>query len=256
MERLTIQEWNALTAEEQKQREAEMPWEVLSEKSKAEQERLVNLNIEKDRKLKAALSQVEELDKRIKDLEASGAPQGQINNLEAIKKQFQEEYDRDPAMAIARLSAQGTQYALNQIRQNESIKKQALRKIRKEYAKDYDKFGDALEDKLDAITGAITVDDVLVMFNSLRGSSIDEQLENARKEGAKKALEEAGVVAIDGGGSSTNEDGSASTLTKEQKDEMQRMMLSEKDYKEILRDRQNVDRLEGRTPRTLISPKH
>lgn len=256
MDRMTLQEWNALDEAQQKAREAEMPWELFADLSKKEQDRLTNLNIEKDRKLKSALQQVSELDARIKALEASGAPASQIANLEQLKKQFQDEYEKDPTMAIARLASQGVSYALSQQKQTEAIKRQALRKIRKEYPKEYEKFGDALEDKLDLVTGAITIDDIMVMFNSLRGGSIDDQLAAARKEGADKALEDAGIVAVDVGGSSGASGGVSSSLTKEQQEERQRMGLNEKEYKEILRDRQEKDKLEGRTPRILISPKH
>lgn len=251
-----MQEWNALTPEDQKSRESEMPWEVFQEKSKAEQERLTNLTIEKDRKLKAAHAQIEELDARIKTLETSGAPQSQIRNLEEIKRNFQDEYEKDPTMAIARLASQGINFALSQQKQIDSVKKQALRRIRKEFAKDYEKYGDTLEDKLDLVTGPITVDDIMVMFNSLRGSSIDDQIKEAEERGRKKALEEAGIVAVDVGGSSGSGGSGSSSLTREQKEEQDTMGLNEKEYKEILRTRQEKDKLEGRTPRSLISPKH
>ena len=244
-----------MSEEEQKARETEMPWEIFSDLSKKEQDRLTNTLIEKDRKLKSALTQVAELDARIKALEASGAPRSQIANLEEIKRQFQDEYEKDPTMAIARLASQGVQYALAQQKQTDTIKKQALRKIRKEFPKEYDKYGDGLEDKLDLVSGSITIDDVMVMFNSLRGSSIDDQIKEAEERGRKKALEDAGIVAIDTGGSSGG-GGTPSSLTQEQKEEMNTMGLNEKEYKEILRDRQEKDKLEGRTPRTLISPKH
>jgi molybdenum-dependent DNA-binding transcriptional regulator ModE len=90
------------------------------------------------------------------------------------------------------------------------------------------------------------------IFNSLRGKSIDDQLKEAESRGAKKALEDAGIVAMDEGGSSGG-GGSSSSLTKEQSEEMSRMGLSEKEYKEILRERQNKDKVEGKSPRTLIN---
>ncbi len=257
MERMTLQEWNALDANQQKAREAEMPWEVFAEKSKAEQDRLTNLNIEKDRKLKAALTQVDEMDKRIKALEASGAPASQIQGLENAKAQYMAEFEKDPLGANARLASSMAQFVVAESKKLDTIKKSALRKIRKEYPKEYEKYGDALEDKLDLVTvGPLTVDDVMVMFNSLRGSSIDEQIKEAEKRGAQKALEDAGIVAIDKGGSSDNDPSKgASSLTKEQQEEMTHMGLTEPEYKDILRSRQNDDKLKGKTPRTLINIK-
>ncbi len=259
MERLTIQEWGALSQEEQKTREAEMPWEVFEEKSKAEQERLRNSAIEHDRKLKAATQQVEELNKKIEELQRSGAPASAINSLEAARKQYQDDYDKDPMMANARLSATMTQRAIDDMRRVDQIKRIALRKLRKDNPKDMEKYGEELEDMLDTVNdpAKITPDSILIMFNSLRGKSVDDQIKEAEKRGAKKALEGAGIVAIDDGGSSGAGDEKGKTsLTKEQQEECNRMGLNEKEYKELLRGRQEKDRLEGRTPRSLIAPKH
>ncbi len=254
--RMTMQEWTALSPEDQRSRAAEMPWEVFEQQSKAEQERLTNLNIEKDRKLKAALVQVDEFDKRIKALESSGAPASQIRDLEAQKRQFQEDYEKDPTMAIARLAQSGITYALDQQRQADAIKRQALRKIRAEYSRDYAKYGDELEDKLDAIRGPISVDDVLSIFNSLRGKSKEDEIKEAEARGAKKALEEAGIVAVDEGGSSGDDKPKGSSLTQEQQAEMTQMGLNEKEYKELLRGRQEEDKRQDKTPRVTINPKH
>lgn len=254
MERMTLQEWNVLDEDQKKAREAEMPWDIFAQKSKGEQERLISLNVEKDRKLKAANAQIKQLDDRIKALEASGGSQSQINNLEDIKAQFQSDYEKDPTMAIAKLANQGIQYTLQQNRQYDFVKKQTLRKIRKDYAKDYAKHSDELEDKLDLIVGPITADEIMSMFNSLRGKSIDSQIEEARKEGAQKALADAGIVAIDEGGASS-QDHPKTSLTQEQQKEATDMGLDEKEYKDVLRGRQEADRLAGRTPRILVSPK-
>lgn len=258
MDRLTPQEWNALAPEIQKQREAEMPWEIFAEKNKAEQERLTNLNIEKDRKLKAALQQAEELDKRIKALEASGASAGQIKNLENIREQYLADLEKDPLNANARLALTQAGMLISNYRKSDAVKKTALRKLRKDFPKDFDKYGEDLEDMLDNVQNPenITLESVVIMFNSLRGKTIDDQIKEAREEGRKKALEDAGIVAVDTGGSSGSGSGSGSSLIKEQQEEMTRMGLEDTDYKEILRGRQEKDRLEGRTPRTLINPKH
>lgn len=255
MDRMTMQEWTVLDETQQKAREAEMPWDVFAEKGKAEQDRLTNLNIEKDRKLRVALQQVSELDARIKALEASGAPASQIRDLEEVKRRFEDEYEKDRPMAIARLASQGVSYALSQQRQSDIVKKQALRKIRKDFSREYEKYGDALEDKLDLVTGPITADDIMVMFNSLRGGSIDDQIKEAEERGRKKALEDAGIVALDEGGPGGDKPGT-SGLNKEQQEEQIRMGITEKEYKELLRIRQEKDKLESRTPRVLISPKH
>ena len=254
-----MQEWGALTPEDQKIREAEMPWEIFSDLSKKEQDRLTNTLIEKDRKLKAALTQVEELDKRIKALEASGtASPGQVRSLEAIRDEYMKDLNDDPLKANVRLMTTQIANAIANIRKVDGIKKMALRKLRKDFPKDYEKYGEELEDMLDNVQNPenITADSVLIMFNSLRGKSVADEIKEAEARGAKKALEEAGIVAVDVGGSSAGGGEAKSSLTKEQQEEMNQMNLIEKDYKEILRDRQEKDKLEGRSPRTLISPKH
>ena len=258
MDRLTTQEWSALSADEQKVREEEMPWEVFAEKSKTEQERLKNSAIEHDRKLKAAEKQVEELNATVQQIKNAGGSPAQVQSLEDIRKQYLEDLEKDPLMANAKLAATGIARALADFKKADQIKRSALRNLRRDYPKDMNKYGEELEDMLDNITDSsrITADSILIMFNSLRGKSIDDQLKEAREDGAKKALEDAGIVAIDSGGSSGAGGSGKSSLTKEQEEERNRMGLNEADYKEILRGRQEKDRNENRTPRTLINPKH
>lgn len=257
MERLTQQEWNALSPEEQDVRTEEMPWEIFAEKSKTEQERLKNSAIEHDRKLKAATQQAEELNRQIAELKKSGAPASEVHALEDVRKQYLADLENDPLVANSRLAITMSQRVVGDFRRAETIKRTALRKLRKDYPKDMDKHGDELEDMLDTVDSSkISPDSILIMFNSLRGKSIDDQISEARKEGAKKALEDAGIVAIDQGGSSGAGNQGKTSLTKEQQEEAEKMGLIEKEYKELLRSRQEKDKLEGRTPRSLIAPKH
>lgn len=255
---LTVQEWNALSEDEQRTREAEMPEEVRVELNKAERERLLNSNIEKDRKLKAATQQAEELNRRITELERTGAPTAEITELERVRKQYEIDLEKDPMMANGRLASYLASKAIGDFRKVEQVKRASLRKLRKDYPRDMDKYGEELEEMLDNVTDPlkISADSVLIVFNSLRGKSVDDQIKEAEERGAKKAREDAGIVAIDHGGSSGAGGGGKTSLTKDQQDECERMGLIEKEYKELLRGRQEKDKLEGVTPRSLIAPKH
>jgi hypothetical protein len=151
----------------------------------------------------------------------------------------------------------GAAWMMSTQRNAEKIKRDTKRKLKAEFSKEYEKHSDELDDMLSGITNleSLTEESIRIMFDALRGRGSAAAIKEAEDAAAAKALEDAGFVAVGSGASGGGgTGGNRSSLNKDQQAEMLRMGLeSEEDYLEILRGRQEKDKLAGKPPRKLIS---
>ena len=106
-------------------------------------------------------------------------------------------------------------------------------------------------------SSSMTDASIRIMFDSLRGKTVEERIKEAKAEGAKKALEDAGIISAaddTGAVSGDKNKGRKSTLTADQQTERDTMQLDDDaEYTEILKGLQEKDKLADKPPRKLIS---
>ncbi len=248
---LTNEEWTVLTDDEKVSRATEAPLEIQVEAAKADVKK--NADAEHGRKSDASQKEIDRLNTVIAENATKNKP---VKTSEEYADQYVKNLADDPFTANSKLGRDVAQYVLGESKKADRIRRKTIRTLRKE-VKDFDKYEDSLDEMLDDVQDPRNISEksIRVMLDSLRGRSSTDDIKEAEERGAKKALEDAGIVSVaDGTGKGDTKP--KSDLTPEQEAEKDRMLIEDvADYKELLRGLQEKDKALGKPPRKLIGAK-